>query len=259
MLRFLVAIDHTVESSFALRAACCLARARGGTVEAFHVLSPETRLLDYGAGWTIHTYNRERVRDAYLDMAGVIASEKEAYGTLLDLKVVFGNAIREIVREVSAGPFDFLFMGSVHALEGPHHGILLKLLMKTACPLITLRHFRPLRKALLFLDDRQAAEKAVTETGRLLQGLPVQLHVVCDPRLGRENEGQAFLKKMVDRLSFPGMDVQVSELTGDPAAVIPECAPDYDLLIMGVPRKSKPNSLVIRMLQSLSTPLLLCR
>ena len=62
MLKFLVAIDHSVESNFALRAACQLARQRDALVEALHVVDLSNRFTDPEAGWAIHTYKRERVR-----------------------------------------------------------------------------------------------------------------------------------------------------------------------------------------------------
>jgi len=258
MLRFLVAIDHTVESSFALRAACRLAKERGGYLEALHVLGRSAPPRDYGAGWAIHTYKRERMKDAYLDMGGVIASEKEAYETVPDLKVVSGNVVKEIAKETSEGSFDFLFMGSVHPLEGTHRGILLRLLPKVSCPIVVLRHYRPLKKVLLFVEDEQTSERAAAKAGVLFKRLPVRLDLVSQCEPSKETMAREVVGKVREQLEPTGLEVGARVLQGDPTKDIPELAPDYDLVIFGIARRKKPGPLVMKMLQSMQAPLMLC-
>ena len=186
MLRFLVVINQTVESSFALRAACRLAGQGRGRVEALHVLDPSSETLDSGTGWAIRTYRRERLRSAYETMAGVIASEREAYGTPPTLKVVSGKAVKEIAREAATGPFDFLFMGRPNPLEGPHEGILLRLLRKIPCPIVLLNHYRPLERVLLHIDERTVVDRLLSKARLLLAGLPVAVDLVLFDEPGRE-------------------------------------------------------------------------
>ena len=172
MLRLLVSMDRTVESSFALRAACRLVRETGGYLEALHVVDPSTQPMDHGAGWAIHTYKRQRIKDAYRDMGGVIASEREAYESVPDLKVVSGDPVKEIAREVRGGSFDALFMGSIHLSDGPERKIPDKLLPRISCPLFILRHYRPLKKVVLLVDSEENMGKVVDRAAALSPGCP---------------------------------------------------------------------------------------
>ena len=258
MLRFLVAIDHTVESTFALRAACDLAKEKGGHLEALHVLDPSAKTLDYGAGWAIHTYKRERLQEAYADMQGVIASESQTCESTPDLKVVFGDVVKEITREVARGSFDALFMGSVHPLEGPHQGILLKLLPKAPCPVITVKHYRPLRKVLLLVGEEEAAEKAISTTDLLFKGLSVRMDVAALAQTEEETSPQVLLEKTRERLVSLGMDTTDHGLLADPTQEILESARHYDLVILGWSHAGKPDPLALMMLQKMPAPLMIC-
>jgi nucleotide-binding universal stress UspA family protein len=258
MLRFLVAIDHTVESTFALRAACGLAREKGGALEALHVLDPSAKTLDYGAGWAIHSYKKERLREAYADMEGVIASESQTCESTPDLKVVFGDVAREVASEVARGSFDVLFLGSVHPLEGPHQGILLKLLSKVPCPLITVKHYRPLRKVLLLVGDAEASEAEVSKTELLLKGLPVHIELADVAKTKGETRAHVLLEKYRERLASFGLDTSVLTLSGDPIHEVLESARHYDLVILGWRRPGKPDPLALKMLQRMPAPLMIC-
>jgi nucleotide-binding universal stress UspA family protein len=258
MLRFLVAIDHTVESTFALRAACGLARERGGTLEAFHVLDPSAKTLDYGAGWAIHSYKRERLREAYADMEGVIASESQTRESTPDLKVVFGEIVKEIAREVARGSFDVLFMGSVHPLEGPHQGILFKLLSKVPCPVITVKQYRPLKRVLLLVGEREAAEEAVSKAELLLKGLSVHIDLAGVSKTEKETPTHVLLEKSGQRLVSLGIETSVLTLSGDPIHEVLESARHYDLVILGWRRSGRPDPLALTMLQRMPAPLMIC-
>jgi nucleotide-binding universal stress UspA family protein len=258
MLRFLVAIDHTVESTFSLRAACGLAREKGGTLEALHVIDPTAKTLDYGAGWAIHSYKKERLREAYADMEGVIASESQTCESTPDLRVVFGEIVKEIASEVAKGSFDFLFMGSVHPLEGPHQGILLKLLSKVPCPVIAVKHYRPLRKALLLVGEGVAAEGPVSKTELLLNGLSVHIDLAGVAKTDKETQAHALLEKSRDRLLSSGLETSVLTLPGDPIHEVLESAQHYDLVILGWRRPGKPDPLALTMLQKMPAPLMIC-
>lgn len=258
MLRFLVAIDHTVESTFALRAACHLLKEKEGHLEALHVLDPTAKTLDYGAGWAIHTYKRERFQEAYADMQGVLTSESQTCESTPDLKVVFGDVVKEIAREAARGSFDVLFMGSVHPLEGPHQGILLKLLPKAPCPVITVKHFRPLRKVLLLVGDEAAAEKALSTTGRLLEGLPVHVDLAALAESEKETSAQGLLEKTRESLVSLGIETKEHGLLGDPPLEMLESARQYDLVVLGWRHAGKPDSLALTMLQKMPAPLMIC-
>ena len=258
MLRFLVAIDHSVESSFALRVACLLAGEGRGHVEALHVLAPSSETSDYGRGWAVHTYRREQLKVAYRDIADVIASESGTCGTQPELKVVAGMAVKEIAREVSKGSFDFLFMGSVHPLEGPHQGILPKLLHKVSCPILVLKHYRPLRRVLLCLEEGTGADRAVSQAGILLRGLNIPLDLVFSDEAGKQNAVQALLGEARTRLASADLEVGTRVLRGSPIQGFIELAPAYDLLILGMPHPRKPGPLTTGLLKAMPSPLMLC-
>jgi len=258
MLRFLVAIDHTVESTFALRAACGLAKEKGGTLEALHVLDPTAKSLDYGSGWAIHSYKKERLQEAYADMEGVLASESQTCESTPDLKVVFGDVVKEIAREVAKGPFDVLFMGSVHPLEGPHQGVLLKLLSKVPCPVITVKHYRPLRKILLLVGDTETSEAEASKTELLLKGLSVHIDLAGVAKTDRETPAHVRLEKSRERLASLGLETSVLTLSGDPFHEVLESARHYDCVILGWRRPGKPDSLALTMLQRMPAPLMIC-
>ena len=258
MLRFLVAIDHTVESTFGLRAACSLAREKGGALEALHVIDPTAKTLDYGAGWAIHSYKKERLREAYADMEDIITSESHTCESTPDLKVVFGEIVREIATEVAKGSFDVLFMGSVHPLEGPHQGVLLKLLSKVPCPVIAVKHYRPLREVLLLVGEGEAAEGAVSKTDLLLNGLSVHVNIADVAKTERKTTAHALLDKSREKLLASGFETSVLTLSGDPIHEVLESARHHDLVIMGWRRPGKPDPLALAMLQSMPAPLMIC-
>lgn len=259
MLRFLVAIDHTVESTFALRAACALARKKGGYLEAVHVLDPSSKTLDYGTGWAVHTYKRELLKDAYSDMEGVIASEGQTCESKPDLKVVFGNVVKEITREVAKGAFDLLFMGSVHPLEGPHQGILLKLLQKVRCPVIIVKHYRPLQKVLVYAGESEDFERAVSKAEFLLKGLsPLQVDLVGFQEPGHETRMQDLLGKNREKLLSSSLDTTTRMLLGNPLQEMPEFSRHYDLVVVGWRHSRKGDPLAMTMLQRMPAPLMVC-
>jgi len=258
MLRFLVALDHTVESTFALRTACRMAKEKGGTLEALHVLDPTAKTLDYGAGWAIHSYKRERLREAYADMEDVIASESQTYESTPDLKVVFGDVVKEIAREVAKGSFDALFMGSVHPLEGPHQGILLKLLSKVSCPVITVKHYRPLERVLLLIGDGEVAEAAVSKTEVLLKGLSVHVDLAGVAETEEETPAKTIVEESRERLLSLGLETTVLTLFGDPTREIFQSARHYDLVILGWRHPGKPDPLALTMLQRMPASLMVC-
>jgi len=258
MLRFLVAIDHSVESIFALRAACRLAREGRGHIEALHVLAPSSQTTDYGTGWAVHTYRREHLKIAYRDMADDIASESETCGTQPELKVVSGKAVKEIAREVSKGPFDFLFTGSVHPLEGPHEGILPKLLHKISCPIVVMKHHRPIQRVLLCLEEGTVADRAVSQAEILLEGLQISLDLVFADEAGKEERVQALFEEARARLASANLEVGTRVLQGNPIQGILELAPGYDLLILGMPHPKKPGPLITSLLKAMPCPLMLC-
>ncbi len=258
MLKFLVVIDQAVESSFALRAACRLAGKGRGRVEALHVLDPSARTSDYGTGWAVRTYRREHLKRAYETMAGVIASEQEAYGPLPTLKVVHGKAAKEIIREVLTGSFDFLFMGRPNPLRGQHAGILLKLLRATPCPIILVNHYRPLQRVLLYVDSQAIVDRFLSRVCLLLAGLPVSVDLVrfCEP--GGEKAAGALVDKVRKKMISGGLETGTRILEENPIQGINEIAVDYDLLVLGVPRPGRPGPLVTSLLQTMPTPLMLC-
>jgi len=258
MLRFLVAIDHSVESSFALRVACQLAGEGRGYVEALHVRALSSETSDYGRGWAVHTYRREQMQVAYRDMADVIASESQTCGTQPELKLVSGTAVKEIARELSKGSFDFLFMGSVHPLEGPHQGILTKLLHKVSCPIVVLKHYRPIRTVLVCLEEGTAADKAVSQAGTLLTGLNIPLDLVFSDEAGKKNAVQALLGEARKRLASTDLEVGTRVLQGSQIQGFIELAPAYDLVILGMPHPKKPGPLITGLLKTMPCPLMLC-
>jgi len=258
MLRFLVAIDHSVESVFALRAACRLAREGRGHIVALHVLSSSSKTTDYGTGWAVHTYRREHLKIAYRDMEEVIASERETCGTQPELKVVSGKAVKEIAREASKGPFDFLFMGSVHPLDGPHESILPKLLHKVSCPILVLKHYRPIQRVLLCLGEGTAAESALSQAAILLKGLQISLDLVFAGEAGKEERVQALFEEARTRIASAVLEVGTRVLKESPIQGILELAPGYDLLILGMPHPKKPGPLNTSLLKAMPCPLMLC-
>ncbi len=260
MLRFLVAIDHTVESGFALRLACRVAAERGDYLQALHVLDPSALTLDSDAGWTIHTYKRERMRNAYLDMARIIASESETCASIPDLKVAFGDAAKTITREAAEGAFDVLFMGSVHPLVGAHRGILLKILRKVTCPIVLLKDYRPLKRVLLHLDEPAISETVMDKGAAFLQGLGVHLDLAAVQEPGdRGDDLRSRLETARERMaSVEGIEPAVRLLPGDPLQVLPEVARDYDLVVTGTPPRRRPGPLLTHLIQTMPAPLMLC-
>lgn len=257
MLKFLVAIDHSVEASFALRCACSMARGKDVQMEAFHVAEPPSRGRAFGAGWAIRTYESQYLKDVYLEMAGIIASHSEQLGTVPVLKVVSGSPVKEIVQEVERGKFDALFLGSVHPLEGHDRGILLKLLARLFCPFIIVKHYRPLRRAMILVDDNEPPPHAIENVSALLQGLPLRIDVVRFAESAFQEEARGILTQWSLALEASVESLETRVIQGNPASDLPEIAADYDLVIQRRNPSRKPGPVSLRLLRTLPSPVML--
>jgi nucleotide-binding universal stress UspA family protein len=257
MLKFLVALDHSVESSFALRCACSMARGRDVQLETFHVAEPPSRGRAFGAGWAIHTYESQYLKDVYLEMAGIIASQREELGTVPVLKVVSGSPVKQIVQEVEEGNFDALFLGSVHPLEGHDRGILLKLLARLFCPFVIVKHYRPLRRAMILVDDDEPPPRALEKVSTLLQGLPLRIDVVRFTGSASQEEAQEVLTGWRLALEASVANLETRVIQGNPASDLPEIAADYGLVIQRRTPSGKPGPVSLRLLRTLPSPVML--
>ena len=163
MLNLLVAVDRSLEASFALRTACLF-----GTdlhIQPIYVFNPPGRDLAFGAGWARKSWERETSRLAEENIEDLIQAEKSQCPYIHDPVVLTGDPIQEPAEYFWSGKFDLLVVGA--PLKGSGPLVLCRRFDHVArkehrtLPLMVVRHLKNIEKIVALTDGSDLAEKTL--------------------------------------------------------------------------------------------------
>jgi hypothetical protein len=163
MLNLLVAVDRSLEASFALRTACLFGTDLN--IQPIYVFNPPGRDLAFGAGWARKSWERETSRHAEENIEDLIQAEKNQCPYVHDPVVLTGDPIQEPAEYFWSGKFDLLVVGTPFRGSGP-----LALCRRfdhvarkenRTLPLMVVRHLKNIEKIVAFNDGGDLAEKTL--------------------------------------------------------------------------------------------------
>ena len=117
MQKILVAVDRSLESSFALRAAC---QAAGpARITPIHVFDPSDRDLSFGAGWARKSWGRESGREARERIEALVFSNRDQCPAIEEAMVMGGDPVKETAGFFWKENHDLLVIGAPFRGWGP--------------------------------------------------------------------------------------------------------------------------------------------
>ncbi|MCG6911998.1 MAG: hypothetical protein LJE94_18010 [Deltaproteobacteria bacterium] len=163
MLNLLVTIDHSLESSFALRTACLFGTDLN--IQPIHVFDRPGRDIAFGAGWARKSWERETSRQVEETMEDLVVAERSQCPNIHDPLVLTGDPIQEPADRFWSGQFDLLVVGAPFRGMGPL--ALYRRFRHVAhkagrpLPLMVVRHLKTIEKIVALTDGSELAENAL--------------------------------------------------------------------------------------------------
>jgi hypothetical protein len=163
MLNLLVAIDRSLEASFALRTACLFGTDLN--IQPIYVFDPPGRNLAFGAGWARKSWERETSRMAEENIEDLVLAERSQCPYIHDPVVLTGDPIQEPAEHFWSGKFDLLVVGAPLRGSGP-----LALCRRfdhvahkehRTLPLMVVRHLKNIEKIVALTDGSDLAENTL--------------------------------------------------------------------------------------------------
>jgi nucleotide-binding universal stress UspA family protein len=163
MLNFLVAVDRSLEASFALRTACLFGTDLN--IQPIYVFNPPGRDLAFGAGWARKSWERETSRHAEENIEDLVMAEKSQCPYIHDPVVLTGDPIQEPAEYFWSGKFDLLVVGTPFRGSGPlalcrRFGHVARK-ENQALPLMVVHHFKNIENIVAFTDGSDIAENTL--------------------------------------------------------------------------------------------------
>jgi len=163
MLNLLVAIDRSLEASFALRTACLFGTDLN--IQPIYVFDPPGRDLSFAAGWARKSWERETSRQAEENIEDLVLAERSQCPNIHDPVVLTGDPIQEPAEYFWSGNFDLLAVGA------PFRGLAPLALCRRfshvarkehrSLPLMVVRHLKPIEKIVALTDGSDLAENTL--------------------------------------------------------------------------------------------------
>ena len=163
MLNLLVAIDRSLEASFALRTACLFGTDLN--IQPIYVFEPPGRNLAFGAGWARKSWERETTRLAEENIEDLVVAERSQCPDIHDPVVLTGDPIQEPAEYFWSGKFDLLVVGAPLRGWGPlalckRFGHVARKEHRTL-PLMVVRHLKNIEKIVALTDGSDLAENSL--------------------------------------------------------------------------------------------------
>ena len=163
MLNLLVAVDRSLEASFALRTACLFGTDLN--IQPIHVFDPPGRDLTVGAGWARKSWKRETSRLAEENIEDLVQAEKSQCPYIHDPVVLTGDPIQEPAEYFWSGKFDLLVVGTPFRGSGPlalcrRFGHVARKENRTL-PLMVVHQFKNIENIVAFTDGSDIAENTL--------------------------------------------------------------------------------------------------
>ena len=194
MLNLLVAVDRSLEASFALRTACFFGLKIN--IRPIYVYEPPSRDISLGAGWAWKTWEREMHRQAQAHIEDLLIAERSQCANIEDPLIVMGDPVQEMAANFWQGGFDLLVVGA------PFRELELLALSRRFCqtarkarkdlPLLAVRHLKNIHRVVALTDGGSAAEGALGILIRLSSFINFEITLVGLVRdRGRSPESEA--------------------------------------------------------------------
>ncbi len=225
MLNLLVAVEHSLEASFALRTACFFGLKIN--IRPIYVIEPPGRDITLGAGWAWKSWERETREQAKAYIEDLLVAERTQCANIEDAVIMMGEPIHEMTGHFWQGDYDLLVVGAPFKEIEP---MALARRMKQAArkakrdlPLMLVRHLKNIHQVVALTDGSAPAEKALGLLIRLSSFLSFTVTLVSLARneaTSKETQslnlarGQAILKeKGIEATGFTMADLSGGELT----------------------------------------------
>jgi hypothetical protein len=163
MLNLLVAVDRSLEASFALRTACLFGTDLN--IQPIYVFNPPGRDLAFGAGWARKSWERETSRHAEENIEDLVLAEKDQCPYIHDPVVLTGDPIQEPAEYFWSGKFDLLVVGTPFRGSGPlalcrrfDHAARKE---NRTLPLMVVRYLKNIEKIVALTDGSDLAENSL--------------------------------------------------------------------------------------------------
>jgi len=224
MLNLLVAVEHSLEASFALRTACFLGMKIH--IRPIYIIDPPGRDISLGAGWAWKSWERETRQQAKAYIEDLLLAERNQCANIDDAVIVMGDPIKEMTGHFWQGNYDMLVVGAPFREIGP---LALSRRMRQAAkkarqdlPLLVVRHLKNIQHVVALTDGSAPAENAL---GLLIRLSSLLSFTVTLASLAQNNaslrqsqtlnleRGQAILKeKGIDAAGFTVASLSAAEL-----------------------------------------------
>ena len=224
MLNLLVAVDHSLEASFALRTACFLGMKIH--IRPIYVIDPPGRDITLGAGWAWKSWEQETRQQARAYIEDLLLAERNQCANIEEAMVVIGDPIKEVTGHFWQGDYDMLVVGAPFREIAP---LALSRRMRHAAkkarrdlPLMVVRHLKNIQHVVALTDGSAPAENALGLLIRLSTFMSFTVDLVSlaqdsaasgeSPALNLER-GQAILnEKGIDAAGFTVPNLSTAEL-----------------------------------------------
>ena len=225
MLNLLVAVEHSLEASFALRTACFFGMKIN--IRPIYVIDPPGRDISLGAGWAWKSWERETREQAKAYIEDLLLAERSQCANIEDAVIVMGDPIQEMTGHFWQGSFDMLVVGApFRDIEPLALGRRMRQAARKAqrdLPLLVVRHLKNIQQVVALTDGSAPAESALGILIRLSSFLSFTITLVSldqNDAPSRETQalnlerGQAILKeKGIDATGFTAASLASGELT----------------------------------------------
>ena len=163
MLSLLVAIDRSLEASFALRTACLFGTDLN--IQPIYVFDPPGRDIAFGAGWARKSWERETSRQAEENIGDLVLAERNQCPNIHDPVVLTGDPFQEPAEYFWSGKFDLLVVGAPFRGSGPlalcrRFGNVARKEGRTL-PLMVVRHLKNIATIVALTDGSDLAENTL--------------------------------------------------------------------------------------------------
>lgn len=247
MLDLLVAVDHSLEASFALRTACLFGPK--SHIRPIYVFEPPGRDLSFGAGWAWKSWERETSRQAEGDIKGLLLAERKRCPNIDEPVVLTGEPVQGVAEYFWREGYDLLVIGSPFRGMGPL-ALGRKLLQCTRkaqedIAVLVVRRLTKNRRVAALTDGSDSAESALGLLVSISISLPYEITLFGLARRGqRSSQTEALnLERGLAILKEKGIDAAGYEVS----ALVPDGLPaklkGFDLVVVPYPQDERYNSL----------------
>ncbi len=197
--KVLCLIDHSLESSYALRFGCMLGK-KGATVHAMHVIQTIPFVLRWGMGYARRHWEKEQIEKMEREIKRMVTSEPHCDAVKIKSVVKIGSVSGEILDQLKKESYDLVVAGVHYSQisQKPYLGRLhTDLIDQSPYPIAMVTSFKMPDKVLLYLDGTISSEKTKEFVKRFFEG--TQISIVTDSHEVLEHFKDIGEAKIIDR------------------------------------------------------------